>query len=350
MSVRVDTSPLIAGALVVGHPGLGIPAGQIPDSGEHGAGYAYSSLIFPADANKAITGRVTTWPTLGTLYAYEDTSFVYKGLSDTFQWQLYVDGVATGEPQTVSLAVGSASGALVVANPSQTHIAETPTLSSASVLTLANAAQAHTTQRPQLAFPGLFAQDDFFGVAAGTTLQAHDTRWVRHPVFTLNITVSAIGAAQATATGTSASAYYYNAAPPSADYTVRANLVATATVGTTSPDIGVMGRMHASANTGYLARYNSNAGQWALYRFVSSVATLLATNTEPFGAAGTRRQIELKMLGSTLRVIVDGVEKINFTDNSPITATGYAGVRVIGRTALTTLQLDNFAAFTMPAS
>lgn len=106
MSIRVASSSLISGAVVVGDPGHGVLGSLIPATGEHGAGYAYSSLELPADASKEIRGLITTWPTLGTLFAFEDTSFTYDGESDTFAWQMYVDGVAVGSPQTVTLSVG----------------------------------------------------------------------------------------------------------------------------------------------------------------------------------------------------------------------------------------------------
>lgn len=109
MSIRVDSSPLITGAVVVGVPGLGVLAESVPSTGEHGAGYLYASLEFPADAGKEVRGLITTWPTLGTLTAYEDSSFEYDGASDTFAFQMYVDGQPVGTPQTVTVTVGAAS-------------------------------------------------------------------------------------------------------------------------------------------------------------------------------------------------------------------------------------------------
>lgn len=109
MSVRVDSSSLITGAVVVGDPGLGVLAEMVPSTGEHGAGYLYASLEFPADTGKEVRGLITTWPTLGTLTAFEDSSFEYDGPSDTFAFQMYVDGVAVGTPQTVTIMVGAIS-------------------------------------------------------------------------------------------------------------------------------------------------------------------------------------------------------------------------------------------------
>ena len=105
MSIRVDSSSLITGAVVVGDPGLGVLAEAVPSTGEHGAGYLYASLEFPADTGKEVRGLITTWPTLGTLTAFEDSSFEYDGASDTFAFQMYVDGVAVGTPQTVTVTV-----------------------------------------------------------------------------------------------------------------------------------------------------------------------------------------------------------------------------------------------------
>lgn len=119
MALRIDTAEWISGALVIGDTGLGVLGSDIPSTGDNGAGYAYNDLSLPADANKEICGRITTWPSAGTLFAYEDTSFEFFGAPDgtyTFEYQLYVDGVATGSPQTVTLQIGtlthSASGSL----------------------------------------------------------------------------------------------------------------------------------------------------------------------------------------------------------------------------------------------
>lgn len=119
MSLRIDTSEWISGSLIIGDVGGGIIGSLIPSGGESGAGYTYNDLSLPADANKEICGRITTWPSAGTLFAYEDTSFEFTGAPNgvyTFQYQLYVDYVAVGSPTTVTLTVGgtthAATGAL----------------------------------------------------------------------------------------------------------------------------------------------------------------------------------------------------------------------------------------------
>lgn len=104
MTVRVD-SALIASSVVIGNDGLGVLAEAVPSTGEHGAGYLYNDLSFPADNGKEVRGEITRWPA-GTLFAYEDSSFTYSGITDYFEYQLYVDGVSTGSPTRVDLIVG----------------------------------------------------------------------------------------------------------------------------------------------------------------------------------------------------------------------------------------------------
>lgn len=109
MSIRVDSTPWIAGAVVVGDPGLGVSAEAIPSTGENGAGIAYSSLSFPADTGKEVRVVLTSWPSSGTLILYEDTSFEYDGPSFSTNYQLYLDGVAVGTPQVFSVNISATS-------------------------------------------------------------------------------------------------------------------------------------------------------------------------------------------------------------------------------------------------
>lgn len=97
------------GQRVCGTPKSGVLGSLIPSTGDNGAGYTYNDLSLPADNTKEICGRITSWPSAGTLTAYEDTSFEFSGAPDgvySFQYQLYVDGVAVGPPASVGLTVG----------------------------------------------------------------------------------------------------------------------------------------------------------------------------------------------------------------------------------------------------
>lgn len=107
-SIRVDTSSLISGAVVVSNSaGFGVLAQDVPVSGANGPGIAYSSLSFPADTGKEVRIALTAWPATGTLIIYEDTSFEYDGPSFSTTYQLYLDGVAVGSPQVFSVTLES---------------------------------------------------------------------------------------------------------------------------------------------------------------------------------------------------------------------------------------------------
>ena len=105
MSIRVDSSSLISGAVVVGGPGLGVLAELVPSTGEHGPGIA-STWLGPAEAGKEVRVLITQWPEVGSLFVWEDTSFEYNGPGGTAYAQLYVDGQPVGTPQTVTVTVG----------------------------------------------------------------------------------------------------------------------------------------------------------------------------------------------------------------------------------------------------
>ena len=109
MSLRIDSTEWISGCLLIGETGLGVLAENVPSTGTSGASYLYNDLSLPADNGKEVCGRITAWPSDGTLYAYEDGSFSFTGAPDgaySFEYQLYVDGVATGATATVDLTVG----------------------------------------------------------------------------------------------------------------------------------------------------------------------------------------------------------------------------------------------------
>ena len=122
MSIRVDSFSWTSGAIVCGNRGLGVLAENIPATGDNGASFLHNDLSLPVDNGKEVCGRITTWPSSGTLFAYEDGSFEFSGAPDgvyTFDYQLYVDGTPSGTG-TVSLQVGSASAAFVATTDDST--------------------------------------------------------------------------------------------------------------------------------------------------------------------------------------------------------------------------------------
>ena len=109
MSIRVDSSSWIPGAIVVGNRGLGILADNIPATGDAGPSFLFNDVALPADSGKEVCGRVTSWPSAGTLLAYEDGSFEFSGAPDgtySFTYSLLVDGASQGTG-TGTLQVGS---------------------------------------------------------------------------------------------------------------------------------------------------------------------------------------------------------------------------------------------------
>lgn len=110
MSLRIDTTDWISGDLVIGNTGLGVLGSNIPSSGANGSSILYNDLSLPADANKEIRALILSEPSAGTLFVHEDGSFSFINAPNGtyyFTYQLYVDGVSTGSPATVTLNVGS---------------------------------------------------------------------------------------------------------------------------------------------------------------------------------------------------------------------------------------------------
>lgn len=90
-------SALVPGAYRYGgYGGLGVPGSQVPSTGVDGPAGLYNDLSLPADANKEVRALVVRWPANGVLTVFEDSSFVYTGASDSFDYRLYVDGVDAG--------------------------------------------------------------------------------------------------------------------------------------------------------------------------------------------------------------------------------------------------------------
>lgn len=110
--MRFDSAPWLqpAGVMVFGVGGFGVPGSQIPATGANGPGFAYNDESLPADATKEICGHIISFPTAGILSVTEDTSGVFTAPDGAYvaQYQLYVDGVATGSPVPIEFLIGVA--------------------------------------------------------------------------------------------------------------------------------------------------------------------------------------------------------------------------------------------------
>lgn len=130
MSVRVDSSSLIAGAVVCGNRGLGVTGAVIrstTSTGTHGAGLLYDDWDSAADDAKEFRLLIETQPVDGALFVYEDGSFYWTPATDgtrSFVGRLFVDGADLGT-QTNFLVSGdgSVNGQIAVTEASDTAAA-----------------------------------------------------------------------------------------------------------------------------------------------------------------------------------------------------------------------------------
>ena len=108
MSLRIDNTEWISGALVIGDTGGGVLAQNLALTGDNGAGYLSDDVTLPADNGKEICGRIITWPAGLSLFAYEDGSVIASAADGiyTAQYQLYVDYVPTGSPTNLTFTFG----------------------------------------------------------------------------------------------------------------------------------------------------------------------------------------------------------------------------------------------------
>lgn len=166
-----------------------------------------------------------------------------------------------------------------------------------------------------------FASDDF----TGTDLDAINGRvapiggtWAQHTSYAAS---GVIVANRMVTSGTACA--YLDATPPSANYIVRARM--TCLSDNNSHAIGISGRISTVANTMYHVRRNTSTEQWELFKFIAGAATSLGTSAAAFGVGETKELI-LSMIGSVIRVYVDGALLIDVT-NGDITAAGKVGFR-----------------------
>jgi hypothetical protein len=112
-SLRIDTTDLIGGSLVIGDTGLGVLGADIRSltaTGGSGAGPLYNDWD-PGDDDKEFQMLLLSQPSSGTLFVDEYGRLQFTGAPDgtySFSYRLYVDRVDRGTA-TVSMSVGSAA-------------------------------------------------------------------------------------------------------------------------------------------------------------------------------------------------------------------------------------------------
>lgn len=168
---------------------------------------------------------------------------------------------------------------------------------------------------------------DSFTDTNGTLLDSHigelGASWTFHPGYNANkidITSNSLRN-----TDGNNGCYYASGIPPSPNYSVSATLFANTVPGTTGGR-GVAGRMNIAQDTLYAARYRSDLTSWELYKNVNTAQTSLGTAGVTL-IASTSYTIKLRMIGSSITMLVNGVPVIGPVVDTSITDTGRAGVR-----------------------
>ena len=142
---------------------------------------------------------------------------------------------------------------------------------------------------------------------------------------------------------------YTTATPPSADYSVEADLVVRSNM--TGDMAGVIGRHNTATNTFYMARWEQSDASWNLVKYTNgTVSYLNYAASQPALVVNEAYRIRLEMTGTTLNLYVNGVLKVTTTD-ATITAAGKAGIMdgnnggsslAVDKTNTTGIHFDNF--------
>jgi hypothetical protein len=184
---------------------------------------------------------------------------------------------------------------------------------------------------------------------SGATLQSRTgetaASWTKHPASTADAVLTPAGRLRKNGTSTVTALYYTSATPASADYTVEADIYVASSLAGDS--IGIVGRLDTNNTLGtyYLARYEQSGQQWSLFSVVNNGWSYLGGGSQSLTAGSTYR-VALDMKGTTIRMLVDGVQIASVTDSS-ISAAGRAGI-LLGAAGSTTVtdsagyHLDNF--------
>lgn len=191
---------------------------------------------------------------------------------------------------------------------------------------------------------------DTFAGAAGSTLQSRNgeigATWTKHG-WSEDAVLTSAGRLRKAGTASFAAIYTTSAVPASADYTVEADVHVASAL--TDDMAGVVGRFVTSngIDTFYVARYQTNEQRWALYGVVNGSWTWLGASSVQVLTPGTSYRLSLAMSGTSIRMLVNGVQQVSVVDSS-IPGVGRGGVGLgLGPSATTVtdttgLHLDNF--------
>ena len=186
---------------------------------------------------------------------------------------------------------------------------------------------------------------DTFTETSDTNITSHTgelgATWTVHPDAGYGSTATVHGATDRLFTVNVTTAFFASGTPPSADYSVCADVFAHSNI---AINVAVAGRMDTTVNTMYVFRYNSGTS-WDLRKIVTGTQTTLGTSSNQLITLGTSKRACLVMSGTSISGTVEGVTEVGPITDSAITAAGKAGVRFSGTaTSSTGFHLDNFSA------
>ncbi|TAK32967.1 MAG: hypothetical protein EPO40_01350 [Myxococcaceae bacterium] len=173
-----------------------------------------------------------------------------------------------------------------------------------------------------------FLSDTFTEPTINTVLSSHSAEtggacWVEHGSYTDDLSVSEANDRLLASAGADFGLYYCSVVPADANYEVVGDIFVVSNAAAGYP--GVVGRVDTAANTHYRVYYDQADGRWELYRFNAGVSTSGGTFSQSLTNSQTYA-LKLEMVSDVIKVYIDGVERIAWTDPSPITAAGRAGV------------------------
>lgn len=172
-----------------------------------------------------------------------------------------------------------------------------------------------------------FLNDTFTESTPAVLLSDHTPEtggtWTKHGSYADNINIYDTDDFVYGAGGGDVGLYYNTASPASADYSVSADIFvvnnANASYG------GVAGRVVIGANTMYRAYYRQELTAWRLEKMVAGTPTTLGSDYTQSLTNSQTYTVKLEMIGTSIKLYVDGVERISATD-SDIAGAGKAAV------------------------
>jgi lysophospholipase L1-like esterase len=220
-------------------------------------------------------------------------------------------------------------------------------------LALAVALVAYQTLPTPRLEPRLMAQfaTDTFTDTADTALASHagetGATWTRSTMnATGDLRITAGGRVRPNTTTGGGSFYTASGTPGGTNYGVQAGVYVAGTHNNGYAGVVLRNQGGSGAEKNYWAIYNGFSGAWELWETPSGAvsAAQIGSGVSATLTAGQTYTLRLAVVGSLLKVYVDGVEIIS-TSDATVTGTGTAGIVGYGTwTDSTGLHLDNFRA------